>query len=235
MAVQSVGIANGDGGDDTVALKDALAAITYRFFTGDMAQLENGGLQGADRIQYVVVAAVYAVETQAQTAGVQLALGEVLDAGTVADVSQNLVWEGCLQLTAGSIEAFELKGREVVEIITVAPYEMGEDRTGDDGILMLQTTDDFLNVVSGVDAQKPEFLHRVQLPQRLQRRLRLAELADVCRPLAQRGIERGFQRVVSGQCGYPCREIKLQLTMTARKLLRSSPGRSSPELMIVSA
>ena len=75
-----------------------------------MAQLQYGGLQRADGVENVVVAAVYAVEAKAQAAGVELALGEMLYAGAVADVAQYLVVEGGLQLAARLVEQFELAG-----------------------------------------------------------------------------------------------------------------------------
>ena len=45
MTVQSVGIANGDGGNHRIALNLAFPAVADRLTLGHMAQLQDGGLQ----------------------------------------------------------------------------------------------------------------------------------------------------------------------------------------------
>ena len=51
VAVQTVGITDRDGSDDAVASQNTFAAVAYRFVLGDVAQLENGGLEGGDGVQ----------------------------------------------------------------------------------------------------------------------------------------------------------------------------------------
>ena len=46
MAVQAVGIADGDGGNQTVARQYTLAAVAYGFVLGHTAQLKDSGLEG---------------------------------------------------------------------------------------------------------------------------------------------------------------------------------------------
>ena len=48
MAVQSVGIANRNGGYHAVTRQYSLATVADRFFLGDVAKLKNGGLEGGD-------------------------------------------------------------------------------------------------------------------------------------------------------------------------------------------
>ena len=54
----------------------------------------------------MVVAAVNAVESEPQSAGVELAFGEVLYARAVADVAQNLVVESGLSLELASSKSW---------------------------------------------------------------------------------------------------------------------------------
>ena len=49
--------------------------------------------------------------------------------------------EGALEFLTTLLKECELTGRELIEAIAVGAYEMTEDRTRDDGILMLQTVD----------------------------------------------------------------------------------------------
>ena len=62
MAVQSVGITNGDGGDETVALEAFAATVTHGLAGPDAAQLENGGAQSADVVKGFSRARVDAIE-----------------------------------------------------------------------------------------------------------------------------------------------------------------------------
>ena len=75
-----------------------------------MAQLEDSGLQCAHGVEYVVVAAVYAIQTETEPAGVKLAFGEVLYSGTVAYMAQNLVVKSLLKFGACLVKEFKLSG-----------------------------------------------------------------------------------------------------------------------------
>ena len=70
--------------------------------------LENGSLQGAHAVDGLVVAGVDAIESETQTAHIQLALREVLDTCRIADMAQDFMVEGSLQLSASLIEEFKL-------------------------------------------------------------------------------------------------------------------------------
>ena len=96
---------------------------------------------------------VHPIETDAEAAHIHLPLGEVLDAGRVVHVAQDLVAEGGLQATATLVEQGKLAGREVVEVIAVGAHEMAEHRTRDDSLLMMQAVDQFVDVVLRVEAQ----------------------------------------------------------------------------------
>ncbi len=61
--------------------------------------------------------------------------------------------EGSLQFPAALIEFPELHLGEVIKVLAVASHEMREHAAGDDGILMLQSVDDFIQVFFRVKAQ----------------------------------------------------------------------------------
>ena len=68
--------------------------------------------------------------------------------------------EGFLQLAAPLFEERELSCRELVEGIAVGTYEVGEHGTGNDGLLMAQTVDEFVGFVD----VEPQPVHaRVEL------------------------------------------------------------------------
>lgn len=115
MAVQSVGISDRYGCDDTVMIDLAFAAVAHGITGGYVAQLQNRRLQRRDVVNDLIVAAVDAIKSKAKTAHIQLALREVLDAGGVVDMAEYLMVKGCLQFLATLIEELELMGREVVE------------------------------------------------------------------------------------------------------------------------
>lgn len=81
VPVESVGIADGDGCDERVAAEDGAARIADALACCHMAQLQDGGLQRGDVVDDSVVARIDAVEAQSKAAHVELAIGEVLDAG----------------------------------------------------------------------------------------------------------------------------------------------------------
>ena len=153
MAVQTVGIADGDGSDHTVALDLALTAVAHRLTSRHMAHLKDGGLQRGDGMENMIIARINAIEADAEAAHIHLALREMLDASGVVHVAQDLMGEDTLQLTAALVEEGELLGREVVEAVAVGAHEMAEHRTRDDGVLMLQTVDKFVYILHRVEAQ----------------------------------------------------------------------------------
>ena len=107
-AVQSVSISDRDGCDDTVSVENRLAAVAHTVTCLHVVHLQNGCLQGAHAVDGLVVARIDAIESESQTAHIQLALREVLDTCRIADMAQNLMVEGCLQLLAALVEEFKL-------------------------------------------------------------------------------------------------------------------------------
>ena len=123
-AVQAISISDRNGSDDTVLIEDGLATVAHTIARLHVVHLENGSLQGAHAVDGLVVAGVDAIESETQAAHIQLALREVLDTCRIADMAQDLMVEGSLQLSAGLVEQFKLMGRELVEVIAVGPHEV---------------------------------------------------------------------------------------------------------------
>ena len=61
-----------------------------------MAKLEDGGLQRRDIVEDVVRARIDAIEANAETAHVELAVAEMVDACGVVDMTDDMVGEGGL-------------------------------------------------------------------------------------------------------------------------------------------
>ena len=57
----------------------------------------------------------------------------------------------CLEFLAGHVEALELQGREVVEVVAVGADEMRKHRTRDDGVLTAQATDNLVNILFWIE------------------------------------------------------------------------------------
>ena len=87
VAVQTVGIAYGYGADNAVALQHRASAVTNAIASLDVSQLEYGGLQCRDIVNCLVVARIHTIEPKSQTAHVQLALREVLDACRIVNMA----------------------------------------------------------------------------------------------------------------------------------------------------
>ena len=104
-------------------------------------------------MQHAVVARINAIEPKTKATHIHLTFREMLDGCAVIHVTENLVAESCLQLTAGLVELLELHGREVVEVVAVRANEVGEDGTWNDGILSLETTDNLVDILLWVKAQ----------------------------------------------------------------------------------
>ena len=76
-----------------------------------MAKLEDGGLQRRDIVEDVVRARIDTIEANAETAHVELAVAEMVDARGVVDMTDDMVGEGGLQLAAAHIKLLKLLGR----------------------------------------------------------------------------------------------------------------------------
>ena len=110
VTVQTIGIANRNGGNDRIAIELALATVTNGLGLRHLAHLQDGGLQRADGMENAVIARIDTIQTETQTAHIQLAIGEVLDAGRVVDMAQNLMREGGLKFLTAHLETLELQG-----------------------------------------------------------------------------------------------------------------------------
>ena len=152
-AVEPVGIAYGQDGDARVALQGAATRIAHGLLAGHVVDLENGGLERGDAGEHGARARVDAVETQAQAAEVHLIFGEMLDAGRVADMTQDMVGEAGLKGVGAQSEAAELLAREVVEAVAVAAHEMGKDAARQQGRLAREAGDKLRHILQRVEAQ----------------------------------------------------------------------------------
>ena len=123
-AVESVGVADRYRPDKTVARKYPLAAVAHGFVFRHGVNLQYRGLQRAHVVYHGVVAAVYAVQPEAEAAHVELTLGKMLYAGRIVHVADYLVAERRLKPVAALLEQGKLAGREVVEVVAVGAYEV---------------------------------------------------------------------------------------------------------------
>ena len=104
-------------------------------------------------MQHPIITWINAIEAETETAHIHLTFGEMLDAGRVVHVTQDLMAESCLQLLTALFEEFELTGRERVEVVAVGTHEMREYGTRDDSVLALQTANKLVDVALWVEAQ----------------------------------------------------------------------------------
>ena len=153
VAAQAVGIANGDGGNARGALKDGATAVADGVTSGYVTYLQDGSLQRGHIVKHGIVAWIDAIEAQSQAHHVELVLGKVFNTSGIADMAQNLMVVGCLQLATGSIKKGKLMVREVVEAVGVAAHEVAEHGAGHEGRLPTQTLDELGHVGGGVEAQ----------------------------------------------------------------------------------
>ena len=77
----------------------------------------------------------------------------MFDAGRVVYVAEDMVGEGRLEPAAALVEESKLAGTEIVEAVAVGTHKVGEDRAGDDSVLMLQAVDEPVHVLAGIEAQ----------------------------------------------------------------------------------
>ena len=71
----------------------------------------------------------------------------MLNTRRVIHVAQYLVTESGLKALATLVEELELLGRERIELVAVAAYEMAEHRTGNNGLLMLQAVNQLIHIL----------------------------------------------------------------------------------------
>ena len=78
-------------------------------------------------MQEVIVAGIDAIKSEPQTYHIHLPFREMLYAGTVAHVSEDMMREGSLQGIGSEEITAVLLGGEFVETIAVATHKVGED------------------------------------------------------------------------------------------------------------
>ena len=61
MAVETVSVSDGDGGDTAGPCQCATTAVTHRIGSGNIPELQDNALQGADIMDYGIVDGVNAV------------------------------------------------------------------------------------------------------------------------------------------------------------------------------
>ena len=151
--VESVGITDRNSGNHGVAFDLALTAIAHRLTSRHIAHLKDRGLQRRNSREDAVVTRIDAIESDAKAAHIHLSLREMLDAGRVVHVTEDLVREGCLQLLTALLEERKLTGRELIEPIAVGTHEMTEYGARDDGRLMLQAVNQLEHILFRIEAQ----------------------------------------------------------------------------------
>ena len=133
VAVEAVGIADGDDGDARGTRGYPAAIVTHGFALGDVLELRNAG----DETRHLAEPGLHlglgshAIEADAEAYHIHLGFGEAGDAGGVEDVVEYLDAGGTLdevvEAVAPSTEAVNLPVGEVVHRGVVGTGQMGED------------------------------------------------------------------------------------------------------------
>ena len=100
--------------------------------------LENRGLERTDIMENLIIPRIDAVESRTETYHLQMTIREMFNPRTVADMTQNLVTISLLKLRTAFQEQFILTGGKGIEIVAVAPDEMGKYGTGNHSRLAFQ-------------------------------------------------------------------------------------------------
>ena len=122
--VEPVGITDRDGCHAGWMIDKGFATVANGIACWHFARLEDGGFQSCHVVEQVVVARIYAIETESETNHIEMVLREMLDACRVADVADNLVTISCLEVLRGLVEELELLFAEGIELVVVASHEM---------------------------------------------------------------------------------------------------------------
>ena len=118
-----------------------------------MAKLEDGGLQRRDIVEDVVRARIDTIETNAETAHVELAVAEMVDARGVVDMTDDMVGEGGLQLAAAHIKLLKLLAGEIVKLVGIRTDKVAEDATRDDSRLGLEAGNQLVHVLQRIESK----------------------------------------------------------------------------------
>jgi len=153
MAVETVGIAYRDSSNDAIAIDERMAAVADTRTGRHMAKLEDGGLQRRDIVEDVVRARIDTIEANAETAHVELAVAEMVDARGVVDMTDDMVGEGGLQLAAAHIKLLKLLAGEIVKLVGIGTDKVAEDATGDDSRLGLEAGNQLVHVLQRIESK----------------------------------------------------------------------------------
>ena len=153
MAVETVGIAYRDSSNDAIAIDERMAAVADTRTGRHMAKLEDGGLQRRDIVEDVVRARIDAIKANAETAHVELAVAEMVDARGVVDMTDDMVGEGGLQLAAAHIKLLKLLAGEIVKLIGIGTDKVAEDATRDDSRLGLEAGNQLVHVLQRIESK----------------------------------------------------------------------------------
>ena len=153
MAVETVGIAYRDSSNDAIAIDERMAAIADTRTGRHMAKLEDGGLQRRDIVEDVVRARIDAIEANAETAHVELAVAEMVNARGVVDMTDDMVGEGGLQLAAAHIKLLKLLAGEIVKLVGIGTDKVAEDATRDDSRLGLEAGNQLVHVFQRIESK----------------------------------------------------------------------------------
>jgi len=153
MSVETVGIAYRDSSNDAIAIDERMAAVADTRTGRHMAKLEDGGLQRRDIVEDVVRARIDAIEANAKTAHVELAVAEMVDARGVVDMTDDMVGEGGLQLAAAHIKLLKLLAGEFVKLIGIGTDKVAEDATRDDSRLGLEAGNQLVHVLQRIESK----------------------------------------------------------------------------------
>ncbi len=104
-------------------------------------------------MQEVIVAGIDAIKSEPQTYHIHLPFREMLYAGTVAHVSEDMMREGSLQSIGTEEITTVLLGGEGIEAVVVASHKVGEDRTRYECGLGAQAADKSRHVLLWIEAQ----------------------------------------------------------------------------------
>ena len=126
VTVDSVGVTDGDGGDDGARTGLAPSAVTHGVPFTQMLDLQDLAFQGSDRGELDARHGADAVDADTQAHHVVLVLRKTLDAGGVEDMAHGHVADSRRDGLRVLLEKAELGGREGIFLGIVGDTEVGK-------------------------------------------------------------------------------------------------------------
>ena len=133
MAVEAVGIAEGDGGDAATSREDAFTAVADGGSSGPLLDGDDDRVERGDGLQGVLAAVVEgldAIETDADAHHVHLPFGKTYDAAGVENVALDWTREGFLEHVGAMVKIFKLTQGVLVLRRFIGHTQMREDAGG---------------------------------------------------------------------------------------------------------